>query len=59
MAAESAPIVAFAYRGDGADAEVVDSFMLARPGPHFLIAPVGDYRWRLRGSQSQQYLRPG
>lgn len=41
---ESAPIVAFAYRGDGADAEVVDWFMLARPGPYFLVAPVGRYR---------------
>lgn len=38
------PIVAFAYRGEGAGAAIVDWFMLARPGPYFLVAPVGQYR---------------
>ena len=38
------PIVVFAYTGEDGSEQLVDSFILAGPGPYFFIVPAGAYR---------------
>ena len=38
------PLVVFAVRADDASGAAVDWVVLSRPGPYFLVVPVGDYR---------------
>lgn len=40
----AANIVVFAYAGDPPDVRIVDGFVLPRPGPYYLVVPVGTYR---------------
>ncbi|MDX2165461.1 MAG: hypothetical protein SF182_00290 [Deltaproteobacteria bacterium] len=42
--ASGAPLVVFAVRADGSGGAADDWVVLARPGPYFLVVPVGDYR---------------
>ena len=40
----SGPVVVFAVRAGGAGGDAVDWVVLSRPGPDFLVVPVGEYR---------------
>jgi len=43
-AADGNALVVVAYSGEPPDVQIADAMVLARPGPYFLLVPVGRYR---------------